>query len=423
MQLEVETPPSARSDTNTMKYENTKSIILALALGTPAAALAENSGDWCEWYGNKPGILYKNSDNPFLQEFQVEGRIQYQYGHVEGEDVNGTDYDEDYDEVRRARLGVKAKFLQYFGLKYQVNLVNDNRPSGGSLDWGYEDIDEAYVSFNLGKALGETGFDELNLIYGRQKFLFGTEAHASSTKLLTIERSALSNKVYGSFRPTGLTVEAVKGDWTVAGSIYSTTTDGVNNREFNGWNDTYSLLLNVAYQANDELLLRMDAVYNDADASKGEDSVMDYAWAVGFGAEYDAGNWGFLADVIYGDNGGTDLRVNALRRGGFYGFQVTPYYWLVEDKLQLVGQYQFEGADEAQGVRVNSRYGRRNVGPGININGGRGDSHQSFYGGLNYYICGHSAKIQAGIEYQTMNSGLTGDLEALTYLVGFRTYF
>ena len=60
-------------------------------------------------------------------------------------------FDEDYDEVRRFRLGVKAKFLQYFGLKYQVNLVDDNRPSGSSLDWGYEDIDEAYLSFDLGK--------------------------------------------------------------------------------------------------------------------------------------------------------------------------------------------------------------------------------------------------------------------------------
>lgn len=409
-----------------MNKKHTKTIILALALGTPAVAVAENSGDWCEWYGNKPGILYKNSDNPFLQEFQVEGRIQYQYGHVEGEDINGVDYDEDYDEVRRARLGVKAKFLQYFGLKYQVNLADDNRPSGGSLDWGYEDIDEAYITFDLGKALGETGLDDLSLKYGRQKFVFGTEAHTSSTKLLTIERSALANKVYGSFRPTGLTVEAEKGDWTFAGSVYSTTTDESNgtNREFNGWNDTYALLFNIAYQASDELLLRLDYVYNDADASKGEDSVMNYAWAVGLGALYDAGAWGFTADAIYGDNGGSDLQTNVRRRGDFYGVQVTPYFWLMEDRLQLVGQYQYQGSHGAQGVRVNSRYGRRQVGAGINLgNGGRGDSHHSVYGGLNYYICGNNAKIQAGVEYQTMDTGATGDLETLTYLVGFRTNF
>lgn len=418
-----------------MTYRHTQLIIPALALGVPAIALAgpeptpieeppHNHGDWCEWYGNKPGILYKNKENPYIQEFQVEGRIQYQFGHVEGEDVNGVDFDEDYDEVRRARLGVKVKFLQYFGLKYKVNLVDDDRPSGGSIDWGYQDIDEAYISFNLGKALGNTGFDDLSLVYGRQKFVFGTEAHTSSTKLLTIERSGLANKVFGSFRPTGLTVDATKGDWSFAGSVYSTTTDGDDNEEFNGWNDTYSLLFNVAYQASDELLLRFDSVYNNADPSEGDNSVIDYAWAVGFGVEYDAGIWGVNADAIYGDNGGSDLQPNIERRGDFYGVQVTPYFWLVEDRLQVVGQYQYQGSDGQQGVRINSRYGRSEVGPGIDLgNGGRGDSHHSVYGGLNYYICGNNAKVQAGIEYQTIDSGNANDLTTLSYLVGFRTNF
>ncbi|MEK6232834.1 MAG: OprO/OprP family phosphate-selective porin, partial [Luteolibacter sp.] len=194
-------------------------IALAAAFGLPALAIAgpeaapieppaSNSGDWCSWLQSKPGTLYKNKENPFIQEFQIEGRLQYQMGYVDGENIAGGDFNEGYDEYRRARLGVKAKFLQYFGLKYQVNIVNDNRNGGGGeLDWGYDSIDEAYVSFNLAKAIGNTGFDDLSLKYGRQKFVFGTEAHTSSTKLLTVERSALSNKVYGSSRPTGLTLE------------------------------------------------------------------------------------------------------------------------------------------------------------------------------------------------------------------------
>ena len=316
---------------------------------------------------------------------------------------------------------MKAKFLQYFGVKYQVNLINDATPSGGDRDWGYDSIDEAFLSFDLGKALGDTGFDELNLIYGRQKYLFGTEAHTSSTKLLTIERSALGNKAYGSFRPTGLTLQGVKGQWSFATSLYSSTTDGVDNEEFNGWQDSYSILVNLGYQVNDELLLRMDAVYNDAEpAATGEDSVMNYAWAVGFGAEYNAGAWGINADIIYGDNGGSELEANPNRQDAFYGLQVTPYYWLIDKKLQVVGQYQWQGSDESEGVRINSRYGRADG--SLGINSGRGDSHHSFYTGLNYYLCGHSAKIQAGIEYQTMDAP-TGDFDTLTYLVGFRTYF
>lgn len=398
-----------------------------LAIAGPEAAPmvepASNPGDWCSWLQSKPGTLYKNKENPYLQEFQIEGRFQYQYGHVEGDDLNGVDYDEDYDEVRRFRLGVKAKFLQYFGLKYQVNLSDDNRPSGGSLDWGYEDIDEAYLSFNLAKAFGNTGFDKLSLKYGRQKFLLGTEAHNSSTKLLTVERSALSNKVYGSYRPTGLTLEGARGPLSFAASIYSSTTDESNgtNHEFNGWQDSYSVLFNLGYQASEELLLRGDFTYNDGERSN-ENSVMAYEWAIGFGAEYDAGQWGMNSDFIYGDNGDADYVAAANRRGNFYGFQVTPWMWLLEDKLQLVGQYQYQGSENSQGIRINSRYGRRNVGPGIANGGGRGDSHHSLYGGLNYYLCGHNAKIQAGIEYQTLDA-VGGDLDTLTYLLAFRMYF
>lgn len=405
--------------------------MLGLAIGLPDIATAgsiapmpeppaSNPGDWCTWLQNKPGMLYKNPDNPFIQELQLEGRLQYQLGHVEGDSIAGGNWDEGYDEFRRAHLGVKAKFLRYFGLNYRVNLVNSSRPSGVALDWGYDSIEEGHVSFNLGKALGNTGFDELSLVYGRQKFVFGTEAHESSTKLLTVERSALSNKVYAAFRPTGLTLEGVKGTWSFATSLYSSTTDGADNEEFNGWQDSYSILVNLGHQATDELLLRMDAVYNDADATGGDDSVMNYAWAVGFGAEYDAGAWGVNADVIYGDNGGSDLQGNANRRGDFYGFQVTPYYWLIDKKLQLVGQYQYQGSDESEGVRINSRYGRADGSFGINS--GRGDSHHSLYAGLNYYLCGHNAKVQAGIEYQTMDAP-TGDFDTLTYLLAFRAYF
>jgi hypothetical protein len=432
-----DTPSHQTNRYTKMKNNIESAIVLGLALGLPAmavagtevpstaapAAPASNPGDWCEWLQSKPGIIYTNKENPFIQELQIEGRFQYQAAYLDGSDVRGNDFSESHDEYRRFRLGAKGKFLQYFGFKYQVNLVNDGRNSsgGGDLDWGYQDIDEAYLSFNLGKALGETGFDELSLIYGRQKYVFGTEAHTSSTKLLTIERSALANKVYGSYRPTGLTLAGATGPLSFATSLYSSTTDGADNEEFNGWQDSYSILANLGYQVNDELLLRMDASYNDANPRNGgEDSVIDYAWAVGFGAEYDAGIWGVNADVIYGDNGDSDLHANANRRDAFYGLQVTPYYWLIDKKVQLVGQYQYQGSEASEGVRINSRYGRAD-GTG-NVNSGRGDEHHSLYAGLNYYICDHNAKIQAGIEYQTMETPI-GDFDTLSYLVGFRAFF
>jgi hypothetical protein len=389
--------------------------------GTPAQAAPSNPGDWCDWLQNKPGTLYKNKENPYLQEFQLEGRFQYQAAYLDGSDVDGQDFNETYDEYRRFRLGAKGKFLQYFGFKFQANLVDDSRNvnGGGDLEWGYESIDEAYLSFDLGKVIGKSAFDSLTLTYGRQKFLLGQEAHTSSTKLLTVERSAIANKVYNSARPTGLSVDATKGDWRFNAAIYSSTTDGEDNEAFNGWQDSVTYYANAGYKVSDELSLGADIVYNAADAVS-EDSVLPYRWATSLYAEYDAGPWGVIGDLILGDNGGSDMTSNADREGMFGGVVLMPYYWIMEDKLQLVGQYQYQGSSEAEGVRVNSRYGRAS---GIaNINSGRGDSHHSLYGGLNYYLCGHNLKVQGGIEYQTMDTP-DGDFDTLTYQIAFRAYF
>lgn len=415
-----------------MQTANTLKIAVGLALGLQVPAFAGSEApavesapapawNWCTWLQNKPGTLYKNKENPYLQEFQIEGRFQYQAAYLDGSDVNGSDFNETYDEYRRVRLGVKAKFLQYFGLKYQVNLVDDARnvSGGGDLDWGYADIDEAYLSFDIAKAFGAGPFDSLVASYGRHKFVLSQEARTSSTKLLTIERSAISNKVYGSARPTGLLVDAVTGPWSFSGGVFSSTTDGVDNEEFNGWQDDVIYYIHAGYQATDELLLGADFTYNNADATS-EDSVLGYRWAASLNAEYNAGPWGVIGDLLLGDNGGSGMTTNADRQDGFGGVMVMPYYWLVDKKLQLVGQYQYQGASEDEGVRVNSRYGRAD---GISsINSGRGDSHHSLYGGLNYYLCGHNAKIQAGVEYQTMDTP-DGDFDTTTYLIAFRTFF
>lgn len=413
-------------------------ITIALALGLHAMTFAgsetstvttpaSNSGDWCDWLQNKPGLLYKSSENPILQSFQIEGRFQYQLGYLDGSDVNSNDFNETYDEYRRFRLGVKTDFLQYFSAKFVVNLVNDERniSGGGDLDWGYDSIDEALLSFDIKKAFGAGALDSLKLNYGRHKFVVGQETRTSSTKLLTVERSAIANKVYGSYRPTGLSLDGAIDKWTFTGALYSSTTDGTDNEEFSGWQDDIVYYASAGYQASDELRLGVDLVYNNADAVS-EDSVIGYRWATSINAEYDAGPWGIIGDLIYGDNGGSDMTSNAMRRGDFWGVMVMPYYWILEDKLQLVGQYQYGGADEAQGIHVNSRYGRAfgtgGGAPDANVNSGRGDQHHSFYTGLNYYLCGHNAKIQAGLEYQTMDTNI-GDFDTLTYLIGFRTYF
>ena len=398
----------------------------------------QGAGNWCEWLSSKPGTLYKNPDNPFIQEFGVFGRFQWQAAYLWGEDTNGYDFSDDYTEVRRFRLGAKMGFLRYFEAKANVNLVDDARnrtvvwPGNDSLGWGYEDFDEAYLGFDLGKALGLEGLDRLKLSYGRLKFELGYEARASSKELLTVERSAISNKVYGSYRPTGIHLEAASGDWSAVAGLYSTdalTRVGGNIDFIGGRNDGLAYFTSVGYQASEALSLTWDFVYNDADPRSGEDNLWGYHWATSLSALYECGNWGLILDGIYGDNGSGRLgNLAPNRQGDFWGLVVMPYYWLVEDKLQGVVRYQYQGSEEDRGIRVNSRYGRADHGPAVSapLTGGRGNEHHSIYGGLNWLICGHNLKVQTGLEYEWLNipgAGTTGDASALTAWFGFRSFF
>jgi len=405
------------------KTQATLGALLALglpAIAGPVAASPSNNGDFCSWWSGRP-FQYKNSSNTFLQELRFEGRYQYQLGYVDGSDVNGDDFNSTYDEHRRFRLGFRTKLADYFSTKVVLNLVSDGRPNGGDLEWGYQDFDEALVSFDLHKALGGMGaLDSFTLNFGREKFVLSREARTSSNNLLTVERSALSNKVYGSSRPTGFSADSKMGDWSFYGALFSAGRDGGNNGFISSLDSRMIYLGSVGYKVNNELDLRFDAVYNDS--KFGGDSDVDYRWATSLSADYNTGPWGIMGDFILGDNGGTGNGAgNAARQGSFWGFVVMPYAWIIEDKLQGVFQYQYASASGDEGLRVNSRYGRAGKN-GANVNSGRGDEHHSLYAGLNYYLCGHNAKLQAGIEYQDMDTPV-GSFDTLTYLLAYRMFF
>ncbi len=151
----------------------------------------------------------------------------------------------------------------------------------------------------------------------------------------------------------------------------------------------------------------------------GNDDFLGYEWATAFNAIYSDGPFGILGTAVLGKNNDS----NSDRDGTFYGLVVMPWYWIMEDKLQAVFQYQYSGSTNSEGIRTNSRYIRRTgIDPNVVENGGRGDSLHTFYTGLNYLICGDNLKIMAGIEYATLDTP-RGDVDAFTYSMAFRAYF
>lgn len=374
--------------------------------------------DWCQCLTKLGDPIYENDDAMLIQAVKFFGRAQLQFAAIDGEDVNGNDFSDTFDEIRRLRFGTEVKALKYFTLKANANFENDQTPSGGDRDIGYDSLDVATVAFDAGKLLGGGGIvDSLVLEYGRFKVDVGHEVHESSKKIKTVERSAPANKLYPE-RMTGGKIKAKKGNLSFAAAVF--TTD--HSAEIANWGSGEAYYANVTYELGngDEILL--DFLYNDANATD-DNEITDnvgmelYEWALSLAYSGKRGPWEFMVNASIGDNGDVS---NEYRSGTFYGLVVMPSYWVIADKLEAVARYSFQASEEDEGIRSNSRYLRRDHGG--DVASGRGDQHHSIYGGLNYYFCGHNAKAMAGVEYETLDT-MYGDVEALTWWLAWRMYF
>ncbi|MDP4625675.1 MAG: OprO/OprP family phosphate-selective porin [Akkermansiaceae bacterium] len=386
---------------------------------------APKNGDWCEWLGDSPGELYKNSDNPWLQSFELRGQFQYQAIYQDGSDVNERSFHDTYDEYRRLRFGTRTEFLQYLKLAVDVNMVDDRRyrtAPDNDLDWGYDDFDTATLEVDIDKFLDNDLFDKLELTYGKMKMPITGEQRQSSTEIYTIERSMLSNKLVGEeSRPTGVMLDFEKADWSGSLGMFS----GEDDAEFlGGWNDGRHYFASLTWHPDDDFDITLDYVFNDR---SGSDDALGYRSALVLGTHYDKKEWGFLTSLIYGDNGFGDptdsARNRANRQGDFHGVTLMPWYWIVQKRLQLVLRYEYASSEKSEGLRLSSRYLRGDHDDAlVDVNSGRGDLYHAAYVGLNYYLCGDSAKIMGGILYEDLDTP-SGDLDAITYTVAVRTSF
>ncbi|MEP2776354.1 MAG: porin [Luteolibacter sp.] len=390
-------------------------------------AMADDSmvGGWCAWQEDGPGTLHEDKSDPWLQSFRITGRFNYQASYQDGSDVNGRDYHDTYDEYRRFRIGVRARFLEFFKADMDVNLVDDSRyrsAPGNDLDWGYENFDAATIAFDLDRLFENDPVDKLELVYGAMKVPITEEQRQSSKEIHTIERSMLSNKLAGSAnRPTGLMLTAEKDDWSGSIAVFS----GEDDADFiGGWNDGEYYFTSITWEPDKNFNLTLDYMVNDR---SGTDDALGYQSAIVLGTHYDQKHWGLITSTAYGDNGGGDLsdsaKNRAKRQGDFYGITIIPWYWLIEKELQLVFRYEYANAERSEGIRLSSRYIRADHDDAlVDVNSGRGNLYHAAYLGLNYHLCGNDAKIMGGILFESLDTP-AGDLDATTYTIAFRTAF
>ena len=369
-------------------------------VSVPAPAPCEPSGDWCDALKNI-GTVYKNKENPFIQEVKFFGRVHYQWGYTDGR-INSQNFHGNGDMLRRLRFGTSVKFLNGFKATARANFVD--LPAFRNVGVDYLNFDEINLEYKFGGDI--LGFEDVTVGYGRYKVAFGGEEHTSSKKIKTIERSELNNR-FAPARSTGAKIMADRNDISYTLGVFSTEFD---LEDFAGWSQGQAYLASMEFEAGEGDVI-LDFLYVDAD--RNEDQTFGYEWAASATYDRDFGSFELFANATFGE----------LHTGNeVYGVVIMPSKELIEDKLEAVLRYQYAHSDGDR-ISLNSR-NTRNVARYEGVGGSNrpGDTLHSVYGGLNYFICDHNMKVMTGVEYQNLDGGL-GRSEATTLWAAFRMYF
>ena len=281
--------------------------------------------------------LYE-ADQGFVRSVSVHGRYQGQYIN-QSETIEGADNDFEEWQHRRARLGLKVKMdhgLTFYAEANYASYLNNN--GDGPFFDNFQDLNIEWET------------DNFWVLVGKQKQKFTIEDATSSKRIVTVERSAITNETAGA-RPWGAVFgfEALGIDHAVGGWLYGGHGDAP---EFVDFNSNGGFSYNAKYALLENTDLYFDYVYADNNGgSEGTEGSAangfgpDYEHAFSLGTKSDFGKLDVIANAI--------IATNRSGGGGIpdgndtWGFYILPTYDLT-DKLQLVARYAYmdEGREQ-----------------------------------------------------------------------------
>lgn len=339
--------------------------------------------------------IYKNKENPIIQELKLRGRYHGQY-HWLDSDQGG----DDGWENRRSRFGFDLKVFNQFDIRVDAQ-------SNDEFDPFYSGLVDAYIKWRPSKAF--------NLTLGKQKpqiayydFLQSTNAQP------TFERSQIFNQLRVD-RFVGALVEGKIGNFSYQANVGNNQVD----YEFGQFEGGVAFGAGIGYDfasllGVERAEVRFDWLHSEPDYA--EDTVNNrYENIFTTTLWLQEGRYGLVTELFFAE-GSQDPTY-----GDVFGFYVQPTFDIIEDRLQLVGRYSYSSGDTERSVAAQSRYERS---ASEILNGGRGKSYHSAYLGLQYFIYGDKLKVLAGAEYAKLDAGdSSGGYNGVTYLTGVRLYF
>jgi len=315
-------------------------------------------------------VLYKNKDNPVLQELSIVGRQQNEYYYFDADQGQNDDWIN-----RRSRIGIKAKVFGDFTIHSEVDLDLQDR------DPVYNKLTDAYIKWSPSK--------EFNVTVGKHGTKFTLDGRTSSTQLITIDRSNIANNFWfpEEYMP-GVTIDGEVGNVLYGVSYFSA---GEASPEFGDFNAGSFGVVSLGYNLKEALgadksVIRADFMYQDEDPGNTFTRSNEMVGSLNFTYEKDLFAFGSDLVAAKGYRGQPDM----------FGVMIMPSVYLNEAKtFQGVLRYTYIKSDGDNGIRL-ARYENAIV-------SGRGDEYNEIYAGLNYYIYGHKLKLQTGVQYTSMD--------------------
>ena len=329
------------------------------------------------------GLLYKDKNNPVIQEFWLLGRYHGHYHDTDGS--NGSDAGW---ESRRIRLGFQAKMFDKLTLHAQAI-------SGSDFDPEYNGFTELWAKWQFNEAL--------NLTVGQQKHRFTHDHNVSNRYINYMERSMFTNMMGLDYTPA-VTLSGKVGKFEYYTGMFSNATGTDMWDAFTELDSGWSFLAAGTYDLGNFLgadTAHFYGSYLHSDANEEATNLTRFDDAVSGALILTDGPASLVTEVTAGFGG---------EKGNAIGLNISPSYFIT-DKLQLVARYQLASSSDEGGLSSQRRYERPAGLPA-------GDFYQAGYVGLNYYIASHRIKLMTGVEYAKM-----GGEDALTVFGGFRMYF
>lgn len=395
---------------NTSRFFTT-CLILTAASSTSLHAEASGllvgklSGDSIMDQAWSAGTLYKDSEDPYVQEFSIIGQLQVQYASGSDDSGNYGSYDRADEctwgntEVRRIRLGAKGKLFEKLTFLNLVDLYPDFSPRG------YKRTPEMNMTYTQSQAFA--------LSLGKTELKFDREQEYSSNDFLPFERSAVGNMVYGG-ELTGIWAsgKGIAGGWLYYLGAFSN--DRVD--EFSHFDGGTILLGKIGYDYTKCTSLNLAEVklqwLHNTDpgfkASRTDLASPNYSNGLSISNQITNGGLDLTTEFIWAE--GETNRSDAYALSAMANYLFTP-------KLQLITTWEMAGSNGDNGIYLPVRYEA--------VNGTKtGDTYFAGYAGLNYYINGQKLKLMSGVKYSYLNGDTPADdFNGWTWLAGVRLSF